>query len=64
MTGPATKLIHAGETDRGVAVPLTTPIYETTTFVFESADEVLATTLIPPIFERVAISSSVRPSAK
>jgi cystathionine beta-lyase/cystathionine gamma-synthase len=42
MRGPATELIHAGETDRGVAVPLTTPIYETTTFVFDSADEVLA----------------------
>jgi cystathionine beta-lyase/cystathionine gamma-synthase len=42
MKGPATELIHAGETDRGVAVPLTTPIYETTTFVFDSADEVVA----------------------
>jgi cystathionine beta-lyase/cystathionine gamma-synthase len=42
MKGPATELIHAGETDRGVAVPLTTPIYETTTFVFDSAEEVLA----------------------
>jgi cystathionine beta-lyase/cystathionine gamma-synthase len=42
MKGPATELIHAGETDRGVAVPLTTPIYETTTFVFDNADEVLA----------------------
>ena len=42
MKGPATELIHAGETERGVAAPLTTPIYETTTFVFESADEVLA----------------------
>lgn len=40
--GPATELIHAGEADRGDAVPLTTPIYETTTFVFESADEVVA----------------------
>ena len=37
MKGPATELIHAGETDRGVAVPLTTPIYETTTFVFDNA---------------------------
>jgi cystathionine beta-lyase/cystathionine gamma-synthase len=34
-------LIHAGEADRGIAVPLTTPIYETTTFVFDSAQEVL-----------------------
>lgn len=41
MKGPATDLIHAGETDRGVAVPLTTPIYETTTFVFDSAQEVV-----------------------
>lgn len=40
--GPATELIHAGETGLGVAVPLTTPIYETTTFVFDSAAEVLA----------------------
>jgi cystathionine beta-lyase/cystathionine gamma-synthase len=42
MKGPATELIHAGETDRGVPVPLTTPIYETTTFVFDNAREVLA----------------------
>jgi len=42
MRGAATELIHAGETDRGIAVPLTTPIYETTTFVFDSADEVVA----------------------
>jgi cystathionine beta-lyase/cystathionine gamma-synthase len=42
MKGPATELIHAGETDRGDAVPLTTPIYETTTFVFENAEEVVA----------------------
>jgi cystathionine beta-lyase/cystathionine gamma-synthase len=42
MKGPATELIHAGETDIGIAVPLTTPIYETTTFVFENAAEVLA----------------------
>src|SRR5689334_24995323 len=41
MKGPATNLIHAGEQDLGVAVPLTTPIYETTTFVFENAREVL-----------------------
>src|SRR5262249_55139373 len=40
--GAATELIHAGETDRGDVVPLTTPIYETTTFVFENADEVVA----------------------
>ena len=42
MKGPATELIHAGEMDRGDAVPLTTPIYETTTFVFENAEEVVA----------------------
>jgi len=35
-------LIHAGESDHGEPVPLTTPIYETTTFVFETADEVVA----------------------
>jgi cystathionine beta-lyase/cystathionine gamma-synthase len=40
MKGPSTELIHAGESDFGVAVPLTTPIYETTTFVFENAREV------------------------
>ncbi|MEO8077594.1 MAG: aminotransferase class I/II-fold pyridoxal phosphate-dependent enzyme, partial [Acidobacteriota bacterium] len=39
---PATQLIHpAGSPNRDV-VPLTTPIYETTTFVFESAAEVRA----------------------
>jgi cystathionine beta-lyase/cystathionine gamma-synthase len=42
MKGPATELIHAGEGGLGIAVPLTTPIYETTTFVFDSAAEVLA----------------------
>src|SRR5882672_5434327 len=42
MKGPATELIHAGEVDRIPAVPLTTPIYETTTFVFDSAQEVVA----------------------
>src|SRR5512140_2073340 len=42
MKGPATELIHAGEVDRMTAVPLTTPIYETTTFVFDNAQEVLA----------------------
>ena len=41
MKGPATELIHVGESGLGVPVPLTTPIYETTTFVFESAQEVL-----------------------
>src|SRR5258706_14488793 len=42
MKGPATELIHAGEVDRIVAVQLTTPIYETTTFVFDNAEEVRA----------------------
>ena len=42
MKGPATQLIHAGETGIGEAVPLTTPIYETSTFVFENAKEVVA----------------------
>ncbi len=42
MKGAATELIHAGETDTGVAAPLTTPIYETTTFVFDNAQEVVA----------------------
>src|SRR5712671_2870590 len=40
--GPATELIHTGEVDRTPVAPLTTPIYETTTFVFDSAEEVLA----------------------
>lgn len=42
MKGSATELIHTGDADLGVAVPLTTPIYETTTFVFDTAQEVLA----------------------
>jgi cystathionine beta-lyase/cystathionine gamma-synthase len=42
MKGRATELIHAGEVDRTPATPLTTPIYETTTFVFENAQEVVA----------------------
>jgi cystathionine beta-lyase/cystathionine gamma-synthase len=37
---PATDLIHRAKPAGEDAVPLTTPIYETTTFVFESADEV------------------------
>lgn len=37
---PATELIHRGEGVSHDAEPLTTPIYETTTFVFESAAEV------------------------
>ena len=42
MKGPSTELIHAGEVDRTPVTPLTTPIYETTTFVFENAQEVVA----------------------
>jgi cystathionine beta-lyase/cystathionine gamma-synthase len=38
---PATELIRPGAVSRDVA-PLTTPIYETTTFVFENAAEVKA----------------------
>ena len=42
MKGPATELIHAGEAEDTPATPLTTPIYETTTFVFDTAQEVVA----------------------
>ena len=42
MKGPSTELIHAGERDQSRPTPLTTPIYETTTFVFENAQEVVA----------------------
>ena len=38
--GPATELIHRGQGAASGVTPLTTPIYETTTFVFESAEEV------------------------
>ena len=38
---PATELIHAGRIDLGAAVPLTPPIYETATFVFENAQELI-----------------------
>jgi cystathionine beta-lyase/cystathionine gamma-synthase len=37
---PATELIHRGEGASPDVHPLTTPIYETSTFVFESAQEV------------------------
>jgi cystathionine beta-lyase/cystathionine gamma-synthase len=37
---PATELIHSAEGASVAATPLTTPIYETATFVFESAEEV------------------------
>jgi cystathionine beta-lyase/cystathionine gamma-synthase len=38
---PATQLIHVAEGINKDASPLTTPIYETTTFLFENAQEVL-----------------------
>ena len=37
---PATRLIHVAEGINHDAAPLTTPIYETTTFLFENANEV------------------------
>lgn len=37
---PATEIIHSAEGISDSAAPLTTPIYETTTFVFDSAEEV------------------------
>ena len=37
---PATRLIHVAEGINHNAAPLTTPIYETTTFLFETAKEV------------------------
>src|SRR5437588_8645808 len=39
---PATELIHGGANTVGEAVPLTTSIYETATFVFENAKELVA----------------------
>jgi O-acetylhomoserine/O-acetylserine sulfhydrylase-like pyridoxal-dependent enzyme len=39
---PATKLIHDDAGVNDAAAPLTTPIYETTTFVFDNAEEVRA----------------------
>jgi methionine-gamma-lyase len=39
MKGPTTSVIHAAER-RAPAASLTTPVYETTTFVFETASEV------------------------
>ncbi len=38
---PATRVIHVADGINDDAAPLTTPIYETTTFVFENAQEVL-----------------------
>jgi len=42
MKGPSTEVIHRGEGGSRTAEPLTLPIYETTTFLFESAAEVRA----------------------
>ena len=42
MKGPSTEVIHRGEGGSRTARPLTLPIYETTTFLFESAAEVRA----------------------
>src|SRR5258708_3299253 len=42
MKKRATELIHSGDVDRHAVSPLTTPIYETTTFVFERAQDLLA----------------------
>ncbi len=39
---PDTRLIHEHDGATDAAAPLTTPIYETTTFVFENAEEVRA----------------------
>jgi cystathionine beta-lyase/cystathionine gamma-synthase len=38
----STDLIHSGSINLADAAPLTTPIYETSTFVFENAEEVVA----------------------
>lgn len=42
MAKPATRLIHDRPATPRDAAPVTTPIYETTTFLFDSADEVRA----------------------
>ncbi len=42
MKGPSTNVIHEAEGGFRRADPLTLPIYETTTFLFESAEEVRA----------------------
>jgi cystathionine beta-lyase/cystathionine gamma-synthase len=42
MSGFATELIGSRESNLGVAAPLTTPVYETTTFLFENTEEVVA----------------------
>lgn len=42
MPKPATRLIHHAPARPNDAAPVTTPIYETTTFLFDSAEEVRA----------------------
>jgi cystathionine beta-lyase/cystathionine gamma-synthase len=42
MQGPSTTLIHTDRGDLEAPSPLTPPIYETATFVFESTDQVVA----------------------
>src|SRR6201990_1569044 len=39
---PAHELVQGGQLDLSASVPLTVPIHETTTFVFENAAEVVA----------------------
>jgi cystathionine beta-lyase/cystathionine gamma-synthase len=39
---PGTELIHGGQIDLSAATPLTLPIYESTTFVFDNAAEIVA----------------------
>src|SRR3982750_5061499 len=39
---PATRIVHGSQGNNRDAEPLTTPIYETTTFIFENAAEVRA----------------------
>ena len=42
---PATQIVQGSQGGNRDADPLTTPIYETTTFVFDSAKEVVAALL-------------------
>jgi cystathionine beta-lyase/cystathionine gamma-synthase len=42
MSDFATELVGGSERTAGVAAPLTTPVYETTTFLFENTEEVVA----------------------
>ena len=40
MSSPSTRILHPPRVDTSHAQPLTLPIYETSTYVFDSADEV------------------------